>query len=49
MRKFFMLLAIAATVAGCASTLPSCDGKNRRPVNTPARAEVFYPSCGATA
>ncbi|WP_156648774.1 hypothetical protein [Massilia sp. Leaf139] len=49
MRKIFTLLAIAASVAGCASTLPTCDGKNRRPINAPDRAEVFHPSCGMAA
>jgi hypothetical protein len=50
MRKLLILLALASTLAGCASTtLPTCDGKDRRPINTPARADVFYPSCGTAA
>lgn len=49
MRKFFISLAVAGTLAGCASPLPTCDGKDRRPLNTPDRVEVYHPSCGATA
>jgi hypothetical protein len=49
MRSLFSLLAVASIVAGCASTLPSCDGKDRRPINAPAHAEVAYASCGTAA
>lgn len=50
MRKILILLALASILSGCVSTtLPSCDGKDRRPVNTPARADVFHPSCGTAA
>jgi hypothetical protein len=49
MRRLLILLAMASTLAGCASTLQVCDGKDRRPINTPARAEMVYPSCGTAA
>jgi len=49
MRNLLSLLAVASIVAGCASSPPTCDGKDRRPINAPARAEVAYPSCGAAA
>jgi len=49
MRKILTLLALASTLAGCASTLSTCDGKDRRPVNGPVRAEIHYPSCGTAA
>jgi len=49
MRSLLSLLAVASIVAGCASTLPTCDGKDRRPINAPARAGVAYPSCAAAA
>ena len=50
MRKILILLALASILSGCVSTtLPSCDGKDRRPINTPARADVFHPSCGTAA
>lgn len=50
MRRLLILLALASALAGCASTtLPNCDGKNRRPINAPARADVLYPSCGTAA
>lgn len=49
MRKILTLLALASTLAGCASTLPTCDGKDRRPINVPVRAETHYPSCGIAA
>jgi starvation-inducible outer membrane lipoprotein len=48
MRRLLFLLALASTLAGCASTPPTCDGNDRRPINTPDHAEVFYPSCGVT-
>jgi len=47
MRNLMILLVLTSTLAGCASALPTCDGKDRRPVNAPARAQVDYPSCGA--
>jgi uncharacterized protein YceK len=47
MRKLLILLVIASALAGCASTLPTCDGKNRRPINVPDQAHIQYPSCGA--
>lgn len=47
MRRLLTLLAIASVLAGCASTLPTCDGNDRRPINVPPRAEIVYPSCGA--
>jgi uncharacterized protein YceK len=46
MRKLMTLLALASVLSGCASTLPTCDGKDRRPINVPARVEVPHPSCG---
>jgi uncharacterized protein YceK len=49
MRRLLILLALTSTLAGCASTLTTCDGKDRRPINTPDHAEVFYPSCGPAA
>ncbi|TQK07826.1 hypothetical protein FBX97_3115 [Herbaspirillum sp. SJZ107] len=49
MRKLLPLLAMAGLLAGCASKLPTCDGKDRRPINEPGRAELHYPSCGAAA
>lgn len=48
MRKLIALLAMASILAGCASTLPTCDGKNRRPINDPVHAGVRYPNCGST-
>ena len=48
MRKLLILLVLSGTLAGCASTLPTCDGNDRRPINVPAHAEVFYPSCNTT-
>lgn len=47
MRKLLILLVIASAVAGCASTLPTCDGKSRRPINVSDQAHVDYPSCSA--
>lgn len=49
MRNLLTLLAMAGALAGCAHTPPSCDGKDRRPINVPASAQVDYPSCGANA
>lgn len=49
MRRLLILLAMAGTLAGCASTLPVCDGSDRRPINIPAQADVTYPSCGTAA
>lgn len=50
MRRLSILLALAGALTGCASTtLPTCDGKDRRPINTPASTAVLYPSCGVTA
>jgi uncharacterized protein YceK len=49
MRRLLILLVMASILAGCASTTRVCDGKDRRPINTPARAEVVYPSCGTAA
>jgi uncharacterized protein YceK len=49
MRKILTLLALASTLSGCASTLPTCDGKDRRPINVPVHAEIQYPSCGIAA
>jgi hypothetical protein len=49
MRKLIALLAMASTLAGCASTLPTCDGKDRRPINVPVYAGAHNPSCGSTA
>jgi len=45
MRNLFTLLVMASTLAGCASTLPTCDGKDRRPINVPVQAGIGYPSC----
>lgn len=50
MRRLLILLVLGSSLTGCASTtLPTCDGKDRRPINTPARADVLYPSCGTAA
>lgn len=49
MRKLIALLAMASILAGCASTLPICDGKERRPINVPVHAGAHYLSCGSTA
>ena len=50
MHRILILLALTSVLSGCASTiLPTCDGKDRRPINTPARADVLYPSCGTAA
>lgn len=50
MCRLLMLLALASVLTGCASTtLPTCDGMDRRPINAPARADIFYPSCGTAA
>lgn len=50
MRRLLILLALTSALAGCASTtLPNCDGENRRPINAPARADVLYLSCGPVA
>jgi len=49
MRKLIALLAMASTLAGCASTLPTCDGKDRRHINVPVHASAHYPRCGTTA
>lgn len=48
MRNMLTMLAFVGAIAGCASTLPHCDGKDRRPINVPASAQVDYPSCGTT-
>lgn len=48
MRKLIPLL-IASLLAGCASALPTCDGRDRRPINPPAQVGASYPSCGAAA
>jgi hypothetical protein len=45
MRNLFTLLVIASALVGCASTLPTCDGKDRRPINVPDQAGIDYPSC----
>ena len=49
MRRLLIVLAMAGSLAGCANTVRVCDGKDRRPINTPAQAEVAYPSCGTAA
>jgi uncharacterized protein YceK len=49
MRRLMLALTVVSTLAGCATTLPTCDGKERRPINTPVKAEVPYPSCGRSA
>jgi len=49
MRKLILLVVISAMVAGCAGTLPTCDGSHRRPINAPVQAGFAYPSCGAAA
>lgn len=49
MRRLLILLAMASTLAGCASTLRVCDGEDRRPINAPTRADVNHPACGTTA
>ena len=45
MCNLFTLLVMASALAGCASTLPTCDGKDRRPINVPVQAGIGYPSC----
>jgi hypothetical protein len=48
MRRVLTLAAIAGILAGCANTaLPTCDGKDRRPINVTFRAEIINPSCGS--
>lgn len=47
MRKLFLLLVTTSALAGCASALPTCDGKDRRPINSPVQAGIDHPSCGA--
>lgn len=49
MRKLILLVAVSAALAGCAATLPTCDGSHRRPINTPVQAGAVHPSCGAAA
>lgn len=50
MRALLILLALASALTGCASTaVPTCDSKDRRPINAPASAGVFHPSCGTAA
>jgi hypothetical protein len=49
MRKLFTLLTFASLFAGCASKPPTCDGKERRPINVPAQTGITYPSCGIAA
>jgi|GEM_PF-1901763 PBP1b-binding outer membrane lipoprotein LpoB len=49
MQRLLIVLALASILAGCAGTTPTCDGKDRRPINAPAKAEVKYPSCGLAA
>jgi len=49
MQRLLIALAVASVLAGCASTTPSCDGEDRRPINVPVKAEVVYPSCGMAA
>jgi uncharacterized protein YceK len=49
MRRLMFVLTVVCTLAGCATTLPTCDGKERRPINAPVKAEVSYPSCGHSA
>ena len=47
MSRLFILLAIASALGGCANTLPTCEGKHRRPINDPARVDIVHASCGA--
>lgn len=50
MSRILILLALTTALGGCVSaTLSTCDGKDRRPINTPARADVFRASCGTAA
>jgi hypothetical protein len=49
MRKLMILVVMSSVLAGCASPLPACDGKDRRPINVPAHAQAGYPSCGTAA
>jgi len=49
MRKMILLVVLSAMVAGCAATLPTCDGSHRRPINAPVQAGAVHPSCGAAA
>lgn len=49
MQRLLIVLALASILTGCAGTTPTCDGKDRRPINSPAKAEVNYPSCGLAA
>lgn len=41
-----LVLPLVVAMAGCAHQPPSCDGKNRRPVNESRQAGINYPSCG---
>lgn len=49
MLRLLVLLIFAALLSGCAGTLPLCDGTDRRPINTPARADAVHVSCANTA
>jgi len=49
MRNVLTLLIVVGILTGCASATPTCDGKDRRPINIPAQARMDYPSCGASA
>lgn len=49
MRRALILLALASALTGCASTIPICDGKDRRPINAPAHVGAFHQSCGTAA
>lgn len=48
--RLFTIILISAILAGCASTKPpTCDGRDRRPVNALPHAGAIYPSCGLAA
>lgn len=49
MRKLFVITLLGGLLAGCASTMPTCDGNERRPVNASPQARTTYHNCGATA
>lgn len=47
MRRLIASLTLVCVLSGCASPLPSCDGKDRRPINQAARVPMTYASCGS--
>lgn len=41
-----LALTVVVAAAGCAHQPPSCDGKDRRPINADRQAGITFPSCG---